>query len=73
MAVNNYRMNEIDWVAHILVIVGALNFGLIGAFRLDLVQATLGGSPTLVQLTYILVGLAGLYKLYKLTMMKGKK
>lgn len=73
MAAKDYKMNEIDWVAHILVILGALNFGLIGAFRLDLVQATLGGSPTLVQLTYILVGLAGLYKLYKLTVMKGKK
>ncbi len=73
MAVKHYSMNEIDWVAHILVILGALNFGLIGAFKLDIVQATLGGSPTLVQLTYILIGLAGLYKLYKLTMMKGKK
>jgi len=73
MAAKEYKMNELDWVAHTLVIVGALNWGLIGAFKLDLVQATLGGSPTLVQLTYILVGLAGLYKLYKLTMMHGKK
>lgn len=66
-------MNEIDWVAYVLVVVGALNWGLIGAFRIDLVQATLGGSPTLVQLVYILVGLSGLYTLYKMTMMKGKK
>lgn len=72
MAIKGYKMNEIDWVAHILVILAALNFGLIGAFKLDLVAATLGGSPTLVQLMYVLFGLAGLYKLYKLTMMKGK-
>lgn len=67
------KMRELDWVAYVLVTVGALNWGLIGAFRIDLVQATLGSSPTLVQLTYILVGLAGLYSLYKMTLVKGKK
>jgi len=67
------KMKELDWVAYILIVVGALNWGLIGAFRLDIVQMILGSSPTLVQLVYILVGLAGLYTLYKMTMMKGKK
>ena len=67
------KMKELDWVAYILIVVGALNWGLIGAFRLDLVQMILGSSPTLVQLVYVLVGLAGLYTLYKMTMMKGKK
>lgn len=66
------KLKEVDSVAHVLVTVGALNWGLVGAFKLDLVQTILGTSPALVQLSYILVGLAGLYTLYKMTT-KGKK
>ncbi len=67
------RSKEVDAVAYALVTVGALNWGLVGAFRLDLVQAVLGTSPALVQLVYILVGLAGLYSLYKMTTKGSKK
>ncbi len=66
------KLKEVDTVAHVLVTVGALNWGLVGAFKLDLVQTILGTSPALVQLTYILIGLSGLYSLYKMTT-KGKK
>ncbi|MEK7129782.1 MAG: DUF378 domain-containing protein [Patescibacteria group bacterium] len=65
-------MKEVDWLAYVLVTVGAINWGLVGAFRLDLVQTILGTSPALVQLVYILIGLSGLYWLYKMTT-KGKK
>jgi uncharacterized membrane protein YuzA (DUF378 family) len=64
------KMKELDWVAYVLVTLGALNWGLVGAFRLDLVQTILGTSPGLVQLVYILIGLSGLYWLYKMTSMK---
>jgi hypothetical protein len=64
------KMKEIDWVTYVLVIVGALNWGLVGAFNLDLVQTILGTSPALVQLVYILVGLSGLYMVWKMTTMK---
>ncbi|MBI5619589.1 DUF378 domain-containing protein [Candidatus Gottesmanbacteria bacterium] len=66
------KMKEVDWLAYVLVTVGAINWGLVGAFRLDLVQTILGTSPALVQLVYILIGLSGLYWLYKMTT-KGKK
>ncbi len=64
------KMKELDWVAYIFIILGALNWGLIGAFRLDLVQTILGTSPGLVQLVYILIGLSGLYSLYKMSSAK---
>ena len=64
------KMKELDWVAYVLVTLGALNWGLIGAFRLDLVQTVLGTSPGIVQLVYILIGLSGLYSLYKMSSMK---
>lgn len=66
------KMKEVDWVVNTLVTVGALNWGLVGAFKFDLVQTLLGTSPALVQLVYVIVGLSGLYQLYKMTT-KSKK
>lgn len=66
------KMKELDWVANLLVTVGALNWGLVGAFKLDLVETIMGTSPALVQLVYVVVGLAGLYQVYKMTT-KSKK
>lgn len=47
-------------VAHLLVIVGALNWGLVGAFNFNLVETLLGAWPMVVKVVYILVGLSGL-------------
>lgn len=66
------KMKELDWVANLLVTVGALNWGLVGAFKLDLVQTIMGTSPAIVQLVYVVVGLSGLYQVYKMTT-KSKK
>lgn len=51
-----------DTLALILVIIGALNWGLIGLLNFDLVAALFGGQTTLLsRIVYSLVGLAGLY------------
>ncbi|WP_130806444.1 DUF378 domain-containing protein [Senegalia massiliensis] len=51
-----------DRLALILVIVGALNWGLIALFQFDLVASLFGGqSAFLSRIVYGLVGLAGLY------------
>lgn len=50
-----------NWIALILVIVGAVNWGLVGAFHFDLVAFLFGNMTTLSRAVYILVGLAGLY------------
>ena len=47
----------------ILVIVGAINWGLIGAFGFNLVNAIFGSFGWLENLIYILVGLSGLYSI----------
>lgn len=53
-----------DTLALVLVIIGALNWGLIGLFEFDLVASIFGGqSSALSRLIYGLVGLAGLYSL----------
>lgn len=58
------RLNTLDWIALILVIVGALNWGLVGLFGFNLVNAIFGFAPVLVRIIYILVGLAGLWLIY---------
>ena len=53
-----------DRFALLLVIVGALNWGLIGLFQFDLVAALLGGQASLFsRIVYSLVGLAGAYSI----------
>jgi len=51
-------MKGLQKVANILVVVGALNWGLVGLFKYDLVEALLGGLG-LANLVYILIGLSG--------------
>ena len=51
-----------DIVALILMIIGALNWGLIGLFQFDLVAAIFGGSASVIsRIIYSLVGLAGIW------------
>lgn len=54
------KLNILDLVALVLVIVGGLNWGLM-AFGYNLVTAVLGSVPMLVTLVYALVGLSAVY------------
>ena len=55
-----------DFVAFVLVIVGALNWGLVGLFKFDVVAALFGNASLFTRVVYSLVGLAGLWTAYKL-------
>ncbi len=66
-------MSALDWVAVILVIVGGLNWGLVGFFKFDLVAAIFGDMSTLSRIIYDLVGLAALYMIYMKFMMGAEK
>ena len=53
-------MKSLHWIALLLVIVGAVNWGLVGLFQFDLVAALFGGqTAALSRVVYALVGLAG--------------
>ncbi len=60
------RPNFIDWIAMILVILGALNWGLVGLFGFDLVMFIFGAVPILVSIIYVIFGLAGLWMIFLL-------
>lgn len=52
-----------DYTALTLVIIGAVNWGLIGIFKLDLVNLLFGNMTWISRIIYTLVGLSGLYLL----------
>lgn len=59
------KMSTVGWVAFVLVIVGGLNWGLVGFFEYDLVAKLFGGmDATFARVIYSLVGLSALYMLY---------
>ncbi len=57
------KMSVLGWIAYVLVIVGAVNWGLFGAFGLDLVKSVLG-EAMLAKTVYVLVGLSGVYMIF---------
>ncbi|OGJ17891.1 DUF378 domain-containing protein [Candidatus Pacearchaeota archaeon RBG_13_36_9] len=54
----------LDWIALILLIIGGLNWGLVGIVDFNLVTAIFGSIETLVTIIYVLVGVAALYTIY---------
>lgn len=62
-ALAKHSLGVADWIALLLMIVGAVNWGLVGAFNFDLVAAILGDMSMASRAVYVLVGLAGLYGL----------
>jgi uncharacterized protein len=63
----------LKWIAWVLVVVGALNWGLVGLFNFDLVAALFGAGSVLSNVVYILVGLSALVLIvFKITKHKKK-
>lgn len=60
---------KLESIALILVIIGGLNWGLVGLANMNLVVSLVGGAANLV---YDLVGLAAVYLAVNMAMKKGK-
>lgn len=56
-------MKILTLIAMVLLIVGGLNWGLVGAFNFDLVATLFGAGSGLSRLVYILVGVAALLRI----------
>ena len=56
-------MKAIDYIVLVLVIIGAINWGLIGFFNLNLVALLFGSMSWVSRIVYGLVGICGLYLL----------
>lgn len=68
-----YKFNLIDKISFILVFIGALNWGLLGLFNLNIVGAIWGEPANLIsRIIYIIIGTAGIYLLLLFLRMKKK-
>lgn len=54
-------MKGLDYTVLILVVVGAINWGLIGFFGLDLVAFIFGSMSIISRIIYAVIGVCGLY------------
>jgi len=54
-------MKWLHMISFLLVVVGALNWGLVGLLDLNLVSMLVGSMPIVEQAVYVLVGLSGIY------------
>lgn len=55
------KLSALDWITLVLVIVGGLNWGLVGIFKFDLVAAIFGQMGIISRIVYTLVGLSAIY------------
>jgi len=55
--------NALDWITWILLVIGGLNWGLVGFFNFNLVQAIFG-SGIVSDIVYAIVGIAALYGIF---------
>lgn len=54
-------MKTLDYIVFILVIIGAINWGLIGFFSFDLVRVIFGNMTVISRIIYAIIGICGLY------------
>lgn len=57
-------MKTLDVIALTLLIIGGLNWGLVGLFNYDVVTSLFGAGTMATKIVYAIVGVAGLYSLY---------
>lgn len=62
------KMTPLDRIAFILLIIGGLNWGLVGFFEYDLVASIFGELTMVTKIIYALVGLSALYTIFKMPM-----
>ena len=59
------RWGTMSWIAWVLLIIGGINWGLVGLFRFDLVAAVFGGvTAPISRIIYTLVGVSAIWQLF---------
>lgn len=66
------KLTGMDLTALVLVVVGGLNWGLVGLFKFDLVASIFGDMSGISRIVYVLVGLSALYVLINLNKLARK-
>ena len=56
-------MRTLDVIVAVLLVVGGLNWGLVGLFDFDLVETLFSSIPVVQKTVYVLVGLSAIYQI----------
>ncbi len=56
--------NVFDWISAVFLIIGGLNWGLLGIFSFNLVETLFSAISWLPKVVYIIVGLSALYTIF---------
>ncbi|WP_461204406.1 DUF378 domain-containing protein [Clostridium sp. DL1XJH146] len=54
-----YKLSNLDKISFVLVIIGAVNWGLIGLFSFNFVNFLFGIIPLIEKIIYVIIGIAG--------------
>lgn len=57
-------MKTLDVVVTVLLVIGAINWGLVGLFGLNLVSAIFGEATAVTRILYTIIGIGGLYEAF---------
>lgn len=70
---SNSVMSAVDYIAMALLIIGGLNWGMVGLFNIDVVSTIFGAESALSRVIFVLVGIAALYSIYLSAKMASSK
>ena len=59
-----HKLSGLNWIAIILLIIGGLNWGLIGLFDFDLLSVLFGENSAFTRVLHTLIGLSGVYTIF---------
>jgi uncharacterized membrane protein YuzA (DUF378 family) len=60
----NLVMSALDYIAMALLIIGGLNWALVGLFDVDVVASLFGAGSPASRMVYVLIGIAALYSIW---------
>lgn len=55
------KLSALDWLTVVLVVIGGLNWGLVGLAGFDLVASLFGAASMIARIVYFLIGLSAIY------------
>jgi uncharacterized membrane protein YuzA (DUF378 family) len=67
------EMTTLDKVTYLLVVIGGLNWGIVGLFEKDLVGEIFGYGETISRIVYVAIGASAAYMFYKMVVMINEK
>lgn len=73
LATNSNKLSAIDWIAMTLLIVGGVNWGLVGLFNFDLVATLFGVMSPVSRIVYTLVGISALVAIFTTIKMASRR